>query len=421
MAVWEQEIGDFPVPFRARGDEFVHHISTELGDDGLINATGSDGTSPVEVGPPLSGLVSSTLLIRPHPTDEQRVVCAVRGDMRPGAPDQVEPWRTAVTAAAAAIGERNRAYAWQAIVGTAQGAGLDRLGQLAGECALGPLVLRPGGVCMREYLGHRDRIDQGQFIRYSFPVIVTGSINTYAWDAAEPTAGWALRRACALLSLAAGSLWISRSTPRPIPEAGPDPRVPAVPASVGVPLGPAPDAEWTGEVPDGTAEFGLGPWSMAVWEQLDADTDLNVAVDAHYQALRLKDDGHPSLAYLTFVAAIEGFGMRLVDEVACTCHPQCSHKKGVAEKRFQKALKTVMTNSQVRRLAGHAYDLRSHTGHRGTLFGSERTLGYPGLRLTDFPVTVIFESQMLGEIQDASRRVLLNALGAPASKPLGTI
>jgi hypothetical protein len=212
--VWEVEIGDYPVPFRKQGDEFVHHISTELGDDGLINASGSDGISPVEVGPPLSGVVSSTLLIRPHPADEQRVICAVRGDTRSVSSEQVEPWRTAVTVAAAAIGERNQVYAWQAIVGTAHGPGLDRLGQMAGECALGPLVLRPGGVCMREYLGHRDRIDQGQFIRYTFPVIVTGRINTYAWDAAEPTAGWALRRACALLTLATGSLWISRSTPR---------------------------------------------------------------------------------------------------------------------------------------------------------------------------------------------------------------
>jgi hypothetical protein len=416
--VWEQEIGEYLVRFREQGDEFVHHISTELGDDGPTSASGSDGTSPVEVGPPLSGLVSSTLSIRPHPTDEQRVTCAVRGDTRPASPDQVEPWRTAVTAAAAALGERNQAYAWQAIVGTARGAGLDRLGQLANECALGPLVLRPSGVCMREYLGHRDRIDQGQFIRYSFPVIVTGRINTYTWHAAEPAAGWALRRVCALLTLATGSLWISRTTPRPIPEGGPDWRVPT---TVGFPLGPTPDTEWTGEVPDSTAEFGLALWSPALWEQLDEDEDLDVAVDAHYQALRLKADGHPSAAYLTFVAAIEGFGMRLVHDGPCTCHPQCSHRKGVAEKRFRKALKTVMTNSQVKRLAGHAYELRSYTGHRGTLFGSERTFGYSGLRLTDFPITVIFESQMLGEIQDASRRVLLNALDAPASKPLGSL
>jgi hypothetical protein len=80
-----------------------------------------------------------------------------------------------------------------------------------------------------------------------------------------------------------------------------------------------------------------------------------------------------------------------------------------------------MTNSQVKRLAEHAYDLRSHTGHRGTLFGSERTFGHPGFQLSGLPITFVFENPMLAELQQASRRVLLKALGAPDPGPPGTI
>lgn len=322
----------------------------------------------------------------------------------------------AAVVAAAALGQGNRAHAWQAMIGTDHGAAIDFLGQLAAATSLGPLVLEPGGVCMREYLGHGDRVDQGQGIRHSLPVIISGGISTYTWRAAETTAEWALRRACALLSLATGWLWVPRSTPRQRIDDGPGLRVPP---TVGVPMNPR-DNRWTGQIPDDTPAFELGGWTSAAWEMLEVDEDLDVAVDAHYQALRLKADGHPSAAFLTFVAAIEGYGMRLVPDALCTCHPQCTHPKGVAEKRFRTALKTVMTNSQVKRIASSAYDLRSHTGHRGSLFGSERTFGHPEFRLTGMPIMYVFENPMLAEIQQASRLVLLNALGAPAIGPPGS-
>ena len=85
---------------------------------------------------------------------------------------------------------------------------------------------------------------------------------------------------------------------------------------------------------------------------------------------------HPSLAHLTFVAAIEGFGRRFVSEAPSDCSPGCTHRKNVAQKRFRKALKTVMTNREVEEIWQIAYTLRSFTGHAGTLFGSENTYGY---------------------------------------------
>jgi hypothetical protein len=75
---------------------------------------------------------------------------------------------------------------------------------------------------------------------------------------------------------------------------------------------------------------------------------------------------------------------------------------------------TVMTRREVDRVAGIAYDLRSHTGHRGSLFGSEKTFGYtPHLSLFQVADDAVFDYMMLGELGNASRRVLAKALGRP--------
>ena len=132
-----------------------------------------------------------------------------------------------------------------------------------------------------------------------------------------------------------------------------------------------------------------------------------------YEGMRLEPE-HPSLAHLTFVAAIEGYGMRLANDVPCDCQPGCTHVKTVAMKRFREALKTVMTSREVRRIAGLAYDLRSHTGHQGSLFGSEKTVGYsPHLSLFNVAGNAVFDYVILGEQRNASRQVLAKALGRP--------
>ena len=114
---------------------------------------------------------------------------------------------------------------------------------------------------------------------------------------------------------------------------------------------------------------------MQAWPALDDDDGLAQALDAVYEGMRLEPE-HPSVALLTFVAATEGFGKRFVPDAPCDCIPGCKHEKGVAQKRFRKALKTVMTNREVEQVARIAYDYRSSTGHEGALFGSEHTFGY---------------------------------------------
>ena len=66
------------------------------------------------------------------------------------------------------------------------------------------------------------------------------------------------------------------------------------------------------------------------------------------------------------------------------------------------------------RIAEIAYHLRSSTGHTGILFGSERTFGYsPHLRLFEAASDAVFDYCILGQLRNASRRVLAKALGRP--------
>jgi hypothetical protein len=404
--MWEQDIGFFPVHFRDQGDEFTHHISAEFGDPGFMTAKGSNGIDPAELGPPLSGAVSSRLVIHVH---EDGVACRVVGDRGSASEAEVEPWRRAVQVAVGALGRRDRVFAWEAVVSThPRRLGLDRVGALAGVRSLGPVALAPGETLMREYVSTSSRIDQGLLVRHTFPLIASGTVRCYAWRPVEAVAHQSLRRMCALLSLATGSLWLPRTFPQQRTEDGEGLRVPTV---VGTPKGSGlDDAGWAGEVPDGTNTFDLPDWAAKAWPVLDSDAELDTAVNAHYEALHLEANGHSSLAYLAFVAAVEGFGMRLVPDAPCRCHTECTHSKGVAGARFRKALKTVMTQKQVKQLAGPAYELRSLTGHRGTLFGSEQTFGFSPMSLFSPRHDVAFDLVLVSEIMHASRQVLIKAL-----------
>ena len=187
-------------------------------------------------------------------------------------------------------------------------------------------------------------------------------------------------------------------------------QVPAVFGHIPQLPGLADEPEWRGEVPPDAEFFEVPGWVENAWPKLDADAGLARAVDALYEAMRLEQE-HPSLAHLTFVAAIEGFGMRFVPDAKCDCHPECRHPKPVAQKRFRKALKTVMTDREVQQIARLAYKLRSSTGHHGSLFGSEVTFGYSHLRLFDVAHEAVFDYAILGQLRNASRRVLAEALG----------
>ncbi|MGO9078072.1 MAG: hypothetical protein ACLQDY_03405 [Streptosporangiaceae bacterium] len=407
--MWEQDVGVFPVSFQRQGDEWAHHLSVILTGNGHMGASGTDGQSPVELGPPLDGPVSSKLYVRPH---EEGISCMATGEdeSEPSALEQAELWRAAAAEAASALGQHDQVFTWEAILGTSPHTyGLDRIGPLKLPQRVGPIQLSPGGVCSREQV-FSERLGQGFGLRHSFPIIASGEVTTYTWNRVQPIAELCLRRTCALLSLFTGGEWIPRTHPRLRPSTGEHMQVPAVFGDVPEIPGRSDGSEWRGEVPADAEFFELPDWLEGAWPKLDADAELARAVDALYEAMRLEQK-HPSLAHLTFVAAVEGFGMRFVPDASCDCHAECRHQKPVAQKRFRKALKTVMTDREVRQTARLAYELRSSTGHSGNLFGSEVTFGYSHHGLFEAPYTAVFDYGVLGHLRNASRRVLATALG----------
>jgi hypothetical protein len=406
--MWERDVGAYPVDFERQGDEWTYHLAVELTGNGFITARGTDGTDPVEIGPPSSGPLTSRLHVRPH---EGGLTCTVVGDGDVAADDQVEPWRRAAESAVASLGRRNHDFGWETIVGTdPHMLGPDHNGCLKEARNLGPIILTPAGVCMREYVAPRELIDQQGFgIRHSFPIIAAGRINTYDWQRAVPMAQRVLRHTCALLSLCTDELWMPRSQLRQLYDGAEGLHVPATVGPETLAADFLRESEWTGEIPPGTPTFDLPKWIDQAWQSLIADPGLATAVNAHYEAMRLHWE-HPSLAHLTYVAAIEGFGARFAKPVTCDCCPDCTCEKGVAVKRFRKALKTVMTNREVKQLADLTYDLRSRTGHEGRLFGSEETFGYSEMSLFFAAIDVVFDYSVLRTLRHASRNVLLKAL-----------
>jgi|ERR1700691_496248 len=116
LDLWEQDIGVFPVDFAEQSDQWSYHLRVELTGDVPMAGRGTDGIAPVELGPTLSGPVSSKLLVRPHPDG---ISCVVTGDDGGALPEQVDPWRQSGQAAVTLLRTRNRSFTWEAIVGVA--------------------------------------------------------------------------------------------------------------------------------------------------------------------------------------------------------------------------------------------------------------------------------------------------------------
>jgi hypothetical protein len=69
--------------------------------------------------------------------------------------------------------------------------------------------------------------------------------------------------------------------------------------------------------------------------------------------------------------------------------------------------------SEVQKIWEIAYTLRSFTGHRGTLFGSERTYGYSHYgSLFDTADDAVFDV-ILGRLRNASGQVIAKAMSRP--------
>lgn len=420
--MWESDLGVLPVSWPDQAGEWLSHLPQALTGCGGVGLEGTWAERVVTAKTVAGDRWPSRLLVRP--ADTEGIRCIVAGDGDEASEDQVRPWREAAARALAEMGRHDQDFGWQAILGPSpRRLNLLRDSPLDGPARLGPVLLEPGGVQMRERSGSTPA-DVSQYLpgypsldlpRHSWPVIASGTARSYDAFAADRKARFDAHRTCALLTLLWREHWVPRAGPQ-IPMPGWSLPPLQVPQSVGVWGHAEPDTSLPADFNtyDGTEPpLAIPEWAQGAWAALDADPVLATAVSAHYEARSLDYD-HPSAAYLGYVAAVEGVGTKLVELTRCE---ECNAFRDAA-KRFRKALKTVMTNSQVRKLS-YAYDVRSATAHDGTMFGSEETLGHGWMSPFEYDLRSTFGISLLGGIRNASRRVvtraLMNALGVDAA------
>lgn len=397
-------MGVVPVSWASQGDEWVFHLSKALVGREHIRLEGNYGEKVVILGPADENLRSS-LRVQPDPAG---IRCTVFGDEDEADDDQVRRWRDAAAKAATELGQRDQDYKWQAVLGpNPRRMGLPRPSPLAAQAMLGPVLLAPGGVLLREWAGAGPAEISQHLATYSWPVIASGTVRTYDHAAADILVKFVVHRTCALLTLLLGQHWLPRIGPRVfVPGWGQPPL--QIPQSVGSwENTPHPDSSLPA---DFNTYGGVEPplvipaWADGAWGALDSDQVLATAVSAHYEA-RSMDFDHPSAAFLAYVAAIEGIGSKFAELRECG---ECGSQTG-AGRRFRMALTTVMTKKEARQLT-YAYDLRSATAHDGRLFGTEMTLGYGRISAFEYDRRDMFDLFMVGEIRRASRLVVTQAL-----------
>ena len=409
--MYEKQIGVFPVSWPDQGDEWVFHMARVLrGQNHWLDRLPGEGHPAgreVILKPPLDSPLRCSLRVQPVPGGIHCVAFEGEGPVKE---DDARLWQDAARSAVAQLGKADHEFVWRAIVGPHPHAPEWRHPEpLAGPTVIGPMLLTPGGVNMREMTGYvGGRIETPWPARYTWPVIVSGTAHTYKQQVAAHMARNLVHRLCALVSVIVGSCWIMRS--------GPDVDIPGQPArglsSVPQSIGPWDSTDIPdGSLPDdfnvyaGDEPLVLPAWTSRACDLMEQDEAIRRAVNGCYEALKLEIE-HPSVALLVYVATIEGIGARFADLRHCGA---CGSNTG-ARRRFREALKTVLPDDQVKALAGIAYDHRSGTGHEGQLFGSEQTFGYSGFSYFQLDDADVFDFGLIWPIRKACRELIGNLL-----------
>jgi hypothetical protein len=404
--VLEMHIGVLPVSWDEQGDEWEFHLANALSGSGFLGGQSSAmGSGDVILAPPPMTGMQCSLRVRRDPGG---IACIVFGHEGPGYEGDVARWREAAEAAVAKLGHRNQDFSWRAIVGPSPaGPAWQSPGPLADAVAIGPVELAPGGVQMRELAGFaHGRIDSPWPERRTWPVVASGIVRGYSEDYVEHRAQSQVHRVCALLSLISGIWWTLRSSLSVWLTGAPERRPVAVPQSVG----PWESTRYAGQplpadfnVYDGDKGLSIPPWAGQAWKLMDAEDESDKrAVHGCYEAMALEGD-HPSVAFLMYVATIEGIGARLIDLRRCK---SCGSHIGATE-RFRTALATVLPPDEARKLGNIAYrDYRSKTGHEARLFGGEDTFGYSGFSKFTFDEADVFFYGYLMPIRNACRQII---------------
>src|SRR5215475_4015575 len=150
--MWEKELGVIPVSWRDQSDEWVFHLARAIcGQNHWMDHLPGEGhpaAREVILKPPPDGSMRCSLRVQPVPGG---IRCVAFDNQGPVSEDDARLWQDAARSAVAQLGKADQDLAWRAVVGPHPRAPeWHRPGPLAEPTVIGPMLLTPGGVQLRE-------------------------------------------------------------------------------------------------------------------------------------------------------------------------------------------------------------------------------------------------------------------------------
>lgn len=295
----------------------------------------------------------------------------------------VAVWRRAVERATAEL-RATPLVPWVAAI-SCVGATAQRLDV---DTIVGTLDLRTTTTAFGRYLAEPLSFN-GARLSTEFPVTVRGaSRGSVRQDPEGPSRD--LRRLCAVMSLGFANLW---TLVHPATEG----EALDIPEHLYWQKRPHVDREPWSEV------VSIEPWMINA-ATADLPLELEHALFSHYEGLQLDDEGHPSVALLCFIAAIETLAAMDVDLPECS---ECHQVRG-STARFRGALAQVVDDESAKKLA-KAYERRSKTVHAAQLHSTENAFGAFVHDFHRAGSTGEFRS-LVWQVRDAGRDLLINRI-----------
>ncbi|MGW1464061.1 hypothetical protein ACWCPT_06870 [Streptomyces sp. NPDC002308] len=388
-------VGHVELQWKTEGDNWLflvqQEITEELSGSGYsIQHAGSHIALQISVN---NEYCDDMLLI--VPLNDDRVAFGVGSSKQEPDGESILRWQRAVAKANAEKGERLPTYKWTALISEIPSWWGGTVGLLAKPFRIDGLQISS----TEKYLYERSPLPvptlSSYKIRISMPLLIRGVTEGVDWMRAEPAAAEKINALTDLLTLSWGRSMVVREMARPV-EMG-DCWVPNSPLGIASDT-PMPDLSEAQKV-----TLDVPEWFEKAWFKIKKEAKLRSAVSIHSEGLRI-EGAHPSFALVAYISAIEAISLKVFEVHRCG---ECKNYMGIGA-RFAETLKLVMSTQEAESLK-KAYEMRSHTVHRGSLHGSELNAGVGPVGIFVNPPEREFAS-LVRRMGSAARSLLILAV-----------
>lgn len=398
LGEWSIDLGSSPAVWEIQGDEWLHWFGVELAarlSGAQVTGSSFDANSAPFVEVRLQLGTGAGLRMLLGATADQ--VLAIATGSNEDRPDDrtLNALSDAVAAVGANLGGSGRQFEWEAFIGPSPGRSAHQGHYLEAPAQVGPLRLESTGVVHEEASAAILPSFSSWTIHRSVPISVTGTSNGYQWEIASMDAARDLRTLCGLLSLSSESEFSVRDSPWPVEEGRR--HVPDRPPWYSSP----PTAQ--SDVLPGEA-FAAPVWISDCWLAARAGDWRSRALDVYLEGVYAESE-HPSLAAVSYIAAVEAVATRLFNHQRCG---ECRAPRYIAAS-FRAAIRVVLDEQDASELDA-VYTSRSKTVHQGSLHGSETTPGALSIGFWSADTNRDFRWRTLMRLRVAAGRLVRRAL-----------